>query len=121
MTPSNTSIRLHLEMIVEKEPQTLRAAVAREALKHDNPAVFFSDLLNHGCVSGLVSSLIYYTDTHAFFDKYYEEIEDLRCECEEETGVQISIQHDLKNFLAWFAFEETVYRLAIKLELENEL
>ena len=118
MTPSNTKIRLHLEMIVENEPQTLRAAVAREALNHDDPAEFFSDLQNHGCVSGLVSSLIYYTDTHAFFDKYYEEIEDLRCEYEEETGVQINIQHDLKNFLAWFAFEETAYQMASELELE---
>ncbi len=117
MTPSNTSIRLNLEMIVSNEPRTLRAAVAREALDYDNPAEFFTDLLNHGCVSGMVSSLIYYTDTHAFFDKYYEEIEDLRCEYEEETGVQINLQHDLKNFLAWFAFEETAYRLANELEL----
>ncbi len=118
MILSNTSIRSKLEQIIRNEPRTLRSAVAREALDYDNPADFFSDLQNHGCVSGLVSSLIYYTDTHAFFDKYYEEIEDLRCEYEEETGEQIHLQHDLKNFLAWFAFEETAYRLAVELELD---
>lgn len=40
-------------------------------------------ILRHGCVSGWVSSLIYYSDTHAFYDRYYDEIEDLRLEWEE--------------------------------------
>lgn len=80
--------------------------------------VFFSDLLQHGCVSGMVNDLIYYSDTHTFFDRFYEEIEELREEWEENTGEPIKIKGDLKNDLAWFAFEETVYQLSSELELD---
>ncbi len=53
----------------------------------------------------MVSSLIYYEDTHTFYDKHYEEIEELRTEYESSTGESLKINNDLKNFLAWFAFE----------------
>ena len=65
----------------------------------------------------MVSSLIYYTDTHAFFDKHYDEIEEMREEFEDGTGQPLTIKGDLKNFLVWFAFEEVAYRIAVELEL----
>lgn len=79
---------------------------------------FFSDLLSHGCVSGMISSLVYYTDTHKFYDEYYNEIEELRKEMEECLGESILVKGDLKNFYAWFAFEETTRKLAAELELD---
>jgi len=66
----------------------------------------------------MVSGLIYYSETHAFFDQHYEEIEDLRIATEEEIGEPLKIKGDLKNFLAWFAFEETAYQLAQELDLD---
>jgi hypothetical protein len=56
--------------------------------------------------------LIYYKDTHIFYDKHYDEIEELREEYEEMVGEALKIQGDLKNFLAWFAFEEVAYKIA---------
>lgn len=55
----------------------------------------------------MVSSLIFYQDTHEFFDKHYDEIEAIRSELAEQ-GIEIQIpsQSDLKNFLAWLSFEE---------------
>ena len=91
--------------------------MAREALDHDEPLSFFQELLEHGCVSGMVNSLIYYRDTHAFFDQHYEEIEALREEFEHDQGVSLDISGDLKNALAWFAFELVAYRLANDLEI----
>ncbi len=79
---------------------------------------FFRDLLTHGCVSGMISGLIYYADTHAFFDRHYDEIEELRIEYEQELGEPLRLEHDLKNTLAWFAFEETARRLADELGIE---
>jgi hypothetical protein len=81
-------------------------------------AYFISDVLKSGCVSGVVRKLIYYTDTHAFFDRFYGEIEELRQEWEENTGEAIKIKNDLKNDLAWFGFEETIYWLANELDLD---
>lgn len=84
----------------------------------DERKSFFTDLLRHGCVSGMVNDLIYTGDCQAFFDLFYEEIEELRQEWEENTGEPIQIKNDLKNDLAWFGFEETVYQLAAELELD---
>ena len=39
-----------LANICHKEKDTLRAAVATEALAYDDPAAFFHDLLKHGCI-----------------------------------------------------------------------
>ena len=60
----------------------------------------------------MVSGLIWYTDTHRFFDKHYHAIEELREDFEESIGVPLSVKGDLKNHLAWFAFEEVASRIA---------
>tara|TARA_B110000977_G_C10865683_1_gene411525 strand:- start:10 stop:180 length:171 start_codon:yes stop_codon:yes gene_type:complete len=49
--------------------------------------------------------MIWYSDTHDFFDEHYDEIEELREEWLEQTGQPLNISGDLKNYLAWFAFE----------------
>jgi hypothetical protein len=110
-------LKKSLRKIIKQEPASIKAFVAEEALENDNIRHFFNDLSNHGCVSGMVSSLIYYRQTHSFFDTYYEQIETLRLHYEEETGGQIGLGNDLKNTLAWFAFEETAYQLASELQI----
>ena len=107
-----------LQVIIDNEPASIAAYVATEALDYDDPAVFFSDLQRCGCQSGFISGLIYYSDTHAFFDRYYDEIEELREDYEDSVGEPLRIKGDLKNWFAWFAFEETAFRMANDLELE---
>lgn len=55
----------------------------------------------------MVGSLIYYQDTHEFYEKHYNEIEEIRDELVEQ-GMEICLpsQSDLKNFFAWLSFEE---------------
>ena len=89
-----------LKQICKNHPQSIKSELAQEALEHEDPQIFFSDLLQHGCISGVVGKLIYYTDTHAFYDKHYEEIEELRTEYETSTGESLQLNSDLKNFLA---------------------
>ena len=77
----NNSLKAKLQEMLELERDTLKQEVIEEALEYDSDddiKCFFSDLLQHGCVSGMVGKLIYYTDTHAFYDKYYDDIEELR-------------------------------------------
>lgn len=86
---------------------------------------FLSDLFEHGCVSGMVSELIYYEDTVAFYEKHQQEILSLVTDYCNETGItpnQLSKQWDdedifvmedtNKNILAWFAFESVARDLA---------
>lgn len=79
---------------------------------------FFSDLLNYGCVSGMVGSLIYYHDTHVFFDRHYAEIEEIRHIFTDQDIHPSVINDDLKNFYAWMAFEEVAYQMAQEMGLD---
>ncbi len=110
-------IRKQLQYIIENEVDTLRAYVAQEALEQEDIKIFFSDLQQYECANGMVGSLIYYHDTHKFFDDYYDEIETLRYDLEDSMGEPMQLKDDLKNTLAWFAFEETAYHLASELNL----
>lgn len=118
-TKNHTHLTKRLTDIREHERGTIRAKVAETALEYSGgePVSFFNNLLAHGCVSGMVNFLIYYVDTHSFFDEHYDAIEELRIEHHEGCGEPLHIDADLKNTLAWFGFEETARRMADELDL----
>lgn len=107
-----------LEDLMAEHPLSLDAAVATDILAQDDPIDWLQGLLQNGCVSGWVNDLIYYVDTHAFYDKHYDEIEDLRVDYEDSIGEPLRIKSDLKNWLAWFAYEQTAQRIADKLGID---
>ena len=76
-------MREKLEILLQENPNTITSEVAQSALESEDPKLFFQDLLQYGCQSGMISSLIRYSDTHAFYDKHYDEIEDIRLELQE--------------------------------------
>ena len=82
------------------------------------------EVIYHGCVSGIVGSLIYYYQTEAFFDRHKEAINELAHELSEEIyGNPFEIYHNLnggcsKNNMAWFGFEEVTKIIANELEIE---
>ena len=118
-TSSISSVRYQLKEIAE-ENKGIRSHVAQEAIDYtsESPKAFFKDLLTHGCITGMISGLIYYYDTHKFYDTHYAEIENLRLEYEEMTGAPLTIKNDLKNAMAWFAFEEIARQIADEIGLE---
>lgn len=87
-----------MQEIINTSPYSLRAEVAREAVNYEGDlATFFSDLPTYDCQSGMISSLIYYRDTHAFYDTSYAEIEALRETLEDAFGELLRPKGDLKN------------------------
>ena len=105
-----------LEMMAHSPYESsLKGRVASEILENvstdQEVKDFFQNLIWHGCVSGMIGSLVYYADTHKFFDEFYEDIEDLRCEYEDEFCSPLKINGDLKNWLAWFGFEEMARKI----------
>ncbi len=75
-----------------------------------------TDVLNHGCASGIVSSLVYYYQTKKFFIEHMEEIFDLY---NEHKFIYGEINFDLDfNSLSWFAFEEMTRQIANEMEIE---
>ena len=98
----------------------------------DDPEVIMEDLLQYGCQSGMVSELIYYTDTAKFYKRHKEEINGLLYEMIESIGEgpnglfgekwnkedPLALQELNQNLLAWFGFEETARKLTAKLGIE---
>ena len=86
------------------------------------------EVVEHGCINGTVSELIYYADTSAFHDAHEEEIWEMVYESAEGQGLTIleflatlrgglvGSMYQLKNLLAWFADEEHCYHMV---EAEN--
>lgn len=85
------------------------------------------DILTHGCVSGMVGSLIYSTDTTAFFDKYVDEIYDLIEDYGPDeflemisanvSATEILVNADTaKNWITWRAYEDVVYQFQDRLD-----
>ena len=81
-----------------------------------------TDILDHGCASGIVSDLIYYHQTESFFDRHKDEINQLAQNISIEIyGNPYRIYEELadcsKNGLTWLAFEQTVSSVACDLDL----
>ena len=84
-----------------------------------------SEVVNHGCKSGVCSEHIYYADTISFFDKYEAEILDLiHIRYGSDTLVEIFKQHDAcydayRNDCCWLFIEEVAHDVIITLEEEQ--
>ena len=91
------------------------------------------DILQHGCVSGCVSELIYYNDTIAFFKKYKGDIMEMLKESMDSIGCESPSKlfgdkwddddyfikdTQNQNLLAWYAMEETTYKILNHFEIE---
>lgn len=100
------------------------AGIHDEDTNDDDVLAYIKDVAEHGCVGGACRGLVYYTDTHRFYAEHAEEIDELLAELEEEIGEPYNItenmkrlgQSDLRNFLAWLAYEVTAQRIMQKLE-----
>lgn len=94
--------------------------------------IYIKDVMQGGCQSGIVGELIYHNDTVAFFEKYKKDIINLVNESFENTGYKsfselfgdkwdnedpLAEEVHNQNLLAWFGFEETVYRIANQFNL----
>lgn len=86
---------------------------------YDDKHNIFKDVLNHGCSTGIVSSLIYLSDTSAFYKKYLKDINDWVVNAIDNYGCDFKdlflnwdksdpLAQDCYNqqLLAWFGFEE---------------
>ena len=106
--------------------------------EYDDPKQVVVDVVTHGCVSGIVGELIYYSDTTAYYAKNKDAINHLLYELMDECG-----EHDLtklfggdvswdpedplaldyynQNILAWFGFETTMRNVALQFDELEEL
>jgi len=101
-----------LKEIAQTHESTIMRIVAQDALDSRYPLQYLADVVRHGCVSGAVTGLIYYVDTHQFYDTHYDEIEAIRYDWEDQTGFKLQPEGDLKNWFSWFAYEQKCFELS---------
>ena len=84
---ANNKLKKRLQTIAKQEINSIEKQVANEVLTHNfDCKTFFKDLCRFGCTTSMIGSLVYYYDTHSFYDRHYEEIEELRREYEDSVG-----------------------------------
>ena len=91
----------------------------------------FTDVLYHGCQTGVVGFLVYYSDTVRFYKQYREEIDNLLYDLMGDLGTDsmsalfgdrwdkedpLGREDYNQNLLAWFGFEETLRNIAYKFD-----
>lgn len=107
--------------------------IIEEWHNYDDKKSIFTDVLYYGCQSGIVSDLIYYSDTTRFYSIYQVEINELlyntflSCGCKSPSELfsdkwddedPLAIDVSNQNLLAWFGFEEAMRNIAYKLDLD---
>ena len=82
------------------------------------------DIIQCGCISGIVPSLVYYSDTTKFFNCYRKEILSMLQDPNKNIYSEYTYLLDQKkysvsekNYLSWFAYDNTVIRIAFYFNL----
>lgn len=100
---------------------------------YEDKAAIFKEVLRYGCQSGVISSLIYYNDTVAFYKNHRGEIGEMLQETMSEYGCYdppaifgdkwdkedpLVLDTYNQNLLAWFGFEETMRKIAYQFDID---
>ena len=82
------------------------------------------DIVQCGCISGIVPSLVYYSDTIKFFNCYRKEILSMLQDPDKNIYSEYTYLLNDKNYsisqkndLSWFAYDNTVIRIAFYFNL----
>ena len=106
-----------LEM--EKESEGIKLFILNDLLNFDSDEAikdYISDVLQYGCQSGIVTSLIYTKDTKNFVKTYLNECLEILDNVIQEIG-KPSFTID-SNSIAWLSYEETLKNLVMELDLD---
>ena len=116
--------------------KTLKNYVINYILEHwddyENKEDIFLDVLHHGCQSGIVGDLIYFSQTVKFYNTYKEEINEMLYDIMYDIGSYspydifggkwdtedpLCLETNNQNLLAWFGFEETLRLIAHEFDI----
>lgn len=118
----NMNIISKLNNFRDEEKSDLMIAIIDDILNVSTDEIeikeYMENVINYGCQSGIVGSLIYYYQTNDFFKTHFEEIFELCNELKEE-GMNLEFELTANDF-SWFAYEVLVDRLYNELGLEEE-
>ena len=91
--------------------------------KYDNPLTGLEEITTHGCVSGILTDFIYYSDTKEFYTKHIDDIESFIDDLESDLGESIKLDYPRYNSAVWLVTEESARLASDSLEenIQNTL
>lgn len=107
---------MKIQEIIENTKSELKKYVAEDILdsvEEEEIAIRINEILENGCISGIVTSLMYYTDTEEFYDEFEDEIDRIV----KDLDYQVKDYKKYKNELAWLAYEVMTDEIAADLGL----
>jgi hypothetical protein len=108
-----------LNKILKETDSTLLKEVVEELLDkikdegEEETKLYIQDVLTYGCSSGIVTSLISYTDTKKFFIKHMDEIFNILNKSMQEEPRLLELD---ANKLAWFGYEGAISEINFMLD-----
>lgn len=114
----NTKQKETLETLAKDSD--IKSVVAKDALDNGDEAItYLTNVCNHGGVSGSIRGLVYYADTHAFYNAHADECDEVLESIEDNTGEGFKFNgQDVRNTLAWLAYEEKAREVLSMLDIE---
>ena len=91
-----------------------------DGLENEEILSTVEEIVTYSCQSGVVSTLITYSDTELFFDKHANDIFELVEDAKQEGIIDMNNFELSKNNLAWFAFETIAQEIYQELEYAAE-
>ena len=91
-----------------------------DGLENEEILSTVEEIVTYGCQSGIVTALITYSDTEAFFDRHANEIFELVEDMRQEGIINMNNFELSKNNLAWFAFETIAQEIYQEMEIAAE-
>ena len=92
-----------------------------DGMNNEEILEYVAQIINYGCVSGIVPALMTYKDTDEFFDNHSDEILELLDNDKEEGILDMNEVEFNKNWLSWYAFERITFDIQYELEAASEL
>lgn len=112
-------LKERLNKILKETDSTLLKEVIEKLLDkikdegEEETKLYIQDVLMYGCSSGIVTSLISYTDTKKFFIKHMDEIFNILNESMQEESRLLELD---TNKMAWFGYELAISEINFMLE-----
>ena len=92
-----------------------------DSMNNEEILEYVAQIINYGCVSGIVPTLMTYKDTDEFFNNHSDEILELLDDDKEEGILDMNEVEFNKNWLSWYAFERITFDIQYELEAAYEL
>jgi len=112
---------------IKVDKGSIKAQLIEDAQDAESAVQYIKEVAENGCIGGNCVGLLYTADCEEFYTKHANEVDVMLEDMEQEIGDTYDITANMKRlglsnlreFLAWLAYEVRAQEIMRELELEN--